>query len=57
MARHDPKYGHGTLRNALIQKNWANAAWLYNGPDYQKNDYANKLKDAYEAIKAGHLHV
>jgi hypothetical protein len=57
MARHDPKYGHGTLRNALIQKNWANAAWLYNGPDYQKNDYANKLKDAYEAIKAGNLRV
>jgi LysM repeat protein len=57
MSRHDPKYGHGTLRNALIQKNWANAAWLYNGPDYKKNDYANKLKDAYEAIKAGNLHV
>ncbi|MEW9584924.1 N-acetylmuramidase domain-containing protein [Paraburkholderia sp. DGU8] len=57
IARHDPKYGHGTLRNALIQKNWANAAWLYNGPDYKKNDYDNKLKDAYESIKAGALHI
>jgi len=57
MARHDGKYGHGMLRNALIEKNWVNAAWLYNGPDYKKNDYANKLKDAYEKIKAGTLHV
>ncbi|MGF6674204.1 N-acetylmuramidase domain-containing protein [Paraburkholderia tuberum] len=57
MARRDGKYGHGTLRNALIEKNWANAAWLYNGPDYKKNDYANKLKDAYDGIKAGTLHV
>ncbi|MGF6674201.1 N-acetylmuramidase domain-containing protein [Paraburkholderia tuberum] len=57
MARRDGKYGHGTLRNALMEKNWASAAWLYNGPDYKKNDYANKLKDAYEGIKAGTLHI
>ena len=53
----DVKYGHGTLRNALIQKNWADAAWLYNGPGYRKYDYDNQLKAAYEKIKAGALRV
>jgi hypothetical protein len=57
MTVRDAKYGHGTLRNALIQKNWANAAWLYNGPDYRKYDYDNQLKEAYEKIKTGGLRV
>jgi hypothetical protein len=57
MTVRDGKYGHGTLRNALIQKNWTDAAWLYNGPDYRKYDYDNQLKHAYEKIKAGTLHV
>lgn len=57
MTVRDGKHGHGTLRNALVQKNWANAAWLYNGPDYRKYDYDNQLKHAYEKIKAGTLHV
>ena len=48
---------HGTLRNALIEKNWENAAWLYNGQDYKKYDYDKQLKQAYEKIKAGTLGV
>ena len=55
MNKHDTT--HGTLRNALIQKNWINAAYLYNGPGYKKYDYDNKLRMAYEKIKAGTLHV
>ena len=43
----------GTLRDALIQKNWANAAYLYNGSGYKKYNYDSKLKEAYEKIKAG----
>jgi len=43
----------GTLKNALIQKDWVNAAYLYNGPGYRRYDYDNKLKEAYEKIKAG----
>lgn len=57
MTVRDGKCGHGTLRNALIQKNWADAAWLYNGPDYRKYDYDNRLKAAYEKIKTGALRV
>jgi LysM repeat protein len=57
MTVRDAKYGHGTLRNALIQKNWGDAAWLYNGPDYRKYDYDNQLKAAYEKIKTGVLGV
>jgi hypothetical protein len=57
LSKRDAKYGHGTLRNALIQKNWASAAWLYNGPNYSENDYDNQLRIAYEKIKAGSLHV
>lgn len=57
LSTRDAKYGHGTLKNALIQKNWANAAWLYNGPSYSENDYDNQLRKAYEKIKAGSLHV
>ncbi|MDR6377614.1 N-acetylmuramidase domain-containing protein [Paraburkholderia caledonica] len=43
----------GTLQDALIQKNWASAAYLYNGSGYKKYNYDNKLKEAYEKIKAG----
>ncbi|MDH6150596.1 hypothetical protein OKW46_004521 [Paraburkholderia sp. WSM4179] len=43
----------GTLRDALIQKNWVNAAYLYNGSGYKQYNYDNKLKEAYEKIKAG----
>lgn len=57
MTVRDTKYGHGTLRNALIQKNWGDAAWLYNGPDYRKYDYDDRLKAAYEKIKTGFLRV
>jgi len=44
---------HGTLQNALINKNWEAAAHLYNGKDYRKYNYHIKLKEAYEKIKAG----
>ena len=47
--------GHGTLRDALAQKNWANAAYIYNGPGYKANNYDVKLKQAYDAINAGTL--
>ena len=47
----------GTLRNALIQKNWINAAILYNGPGYEQYHYDKQLKEAYEKIKAGNLAV
>jgi LysM repeat protein len=43
----------GTLQDALIQKNWVNAAYLYNGSGYKKYNYDNKLKEAYEKIKSG----
>lgn len=35
---------------ALQQKNWAEFAWLYNGPGYAKHDYHIKLKKAYESF-------
>jgi hypothetical protein len=57
MTTHDARFGHGTLRNALIEKNWVNAAWLYNGKDYKKYDYDNQLREAYEKIKTGTLRV
>lgn len=57
LSKRDTKYGHGTLRNALIEKNWINAAWLYNGPSYRENNYDTLLKNTYEKIKAGTLHV
>jgi N-acetylmuramidase len=47
----------GTLQAALIQKNWTNAAYLYNGSGYKTYNYDNKLKVAYENIKAGTLIV
>jgi hypothetical protein len=47
----------GTLQAALIQKNWANAAYLYNGSGYKTYNYDNKFKVAYENIKAGTLIV
>lgn len=57
LAKRDPKHEHGTLKEALIKKNWSNAAWLYNGPSYRENDYDKKLGVAYEKIKNGGLHV
>jgi LysM repeat protein len=57
MTVRDATHGHGTLRNALIQKSWADAAWLYNGPGYRKFNYDDQLKTAYEKIKVGTLHV
>lgn len=44
---------YGSLRDALVQKNWVNAAILYNGTDYQTYRYDEQLKEAYEKIKAG----
>lgn len=43
----------GTLQNALIEKNWTNAAYLYNGSHYAKYNYDKQIKEAYEKIKAG----
>lgn len=57
LAKQDRKYGHGTLKEALVKKNWSNAAWLYNGPSYRENNYDNKLRLAYEKIKNGDLRV
>ncbi|MGF6611066.1 hypothetical protein OKW45_005988 [Paraburkholderia sp. WSM4175] len=57
LSKSDPKHGNGTLRNALIEKNWVNAAWLYNGPGYSENNYDDQLKKAYEKIKTGALRV
>lgn len=42
------------LHQALINKDWAAFARLYNGPDYRKNAYDTKLADAYEYF-AGNL--
>jgi hypothetical protein len=47
----------GTLREALIQKNWENAAYLYNGSGYKQYSYDSKLKEAYKKLKAGALTV
>lgn len=57
LEKRDPKYGHGTLKEALKEKNWSNAAWLYNGPGYRENKYDDKLRSAYEKIKSGSLHI
>jgi len=47
----------GTLRDALIKKDWANAAYLYNGPGYKEHGYDRKIKQAYEKIKNGSLSI
>lgn len=39
------------LLAALKAKNWNNIARIYNGPQYEKNDYHNKLREAYEGFK------
>lgn len=37
-----------TLRNALLNLDWKTFARLYNGPDYQRNNYDQKLANAYK---------
>jgi len=38
-----------SLWDAVKFKNWDAIAFNYNGPRYKENDYAKKMKDAYEA--------
>jgi LysM repeat protein len=40
-----------SLWEAAKTKNWQAIAFNYNGPTYKKNDYDNKLKNAYEYYK------
>lgn len=37
----------------LKDKDWKEVARLYNGPDYAKNKYDEKFKDAYNSYKSG----
>lgn len=39
------------LLAALKAKDWKRVARLYNGPDYEKNDYDVKLEQAYRKFK------
>jgi len=40
-----------TMLGALQRKDWATFAKLYNGKDYKKFDYDNRLASAYEKAK------
>ena len=40
-------------KNALVKKDWATFARLYNGAGYAANEYDKKLAASYEAIKNG----
>ena len=42
---------NSTLKNAINNKEWAIAASEYNGPNYSKNKYDEKLKKEYEKLK------
>ncbi|MDI9881040.1 N-acetylmuramidase domain-containing protein [Flectobacillus longus] len=42
---------NSTLKNAINDKEWAIAASEYNGPNYSKNKYDEKLKKEYEKLK------
>jgi hypothetical protein len=44
---------HPTMRNALVDHAWRTFAKLYNGPQYEKNRYHEKLRDAF-ARHGGH---
>lgn len=44
----DPRW-----RKALQQEDWTTFARLYNGSDYKKNHYDEKLKSAYERLTRG----
>lgn len=37
-----------SLYNALRNKDWAKVAYYYNGPNYEVNNYDNKLEAAYK---------
>lgn len=39
------------LHRALLKEDWKTFAYYYNGPDYQRNDYANRLAQAYARFK------
>jgi len=41
------------LHKALINKDWATVAKLYNGPNYEKSGYHLKMANAYEHFKKG----
>lgn len=41
-----------TVRTQSLQnQNWRRFANNYNGPNYEENDYHNKLKNAYDKHK------
>jgi len=41
-----------SLKNALREKNWSSFAFYYNGKEYKKNNYDNKLSNNYQmAVK------
>lgn len=39
------------MHQALKVKDWDTFAYFYNGKDYKKFDYANRLKSAYDKVK------
>lgn len=39
-----------SMKNAIINKNWATFARLYNGPEYAKNNYDGKMKTEYDKL-------
>ena len=43
------------LSQYLQQGDWSNFAFHYNGPDFQKNNYATKLKKAFARFSVGPL--
>jgi hypothetical protein len=44
-SKHDK---HGSLKDAMVAKDWARMAMLYNGKNYKKYNYDTQLKNAYE---------
>lgn len=38
------------MKNAIVKKEWATFARLYNGPDYAKNNYDTKMDNEYKAL-------
>jgi len=40
-----------SMKKALQKKDWAGFAKKYNGPEYKKNNYDTKLKNAYDSLQ------
>ncbi len=41
---------NNSMKKAIIAKDWATFARLYNGPDYAKNNYDTKMKNEYDRL-------